>query len=966
MVRIILNKVDDLSWESYGFKKLSEIEDAIINDEDIDISFKFYEFLKSNNIKFQKIKYVNDYGMTNYWIDKFKNKGNEIISYSFSLDNLTKDDFYFQGKKKKFKNKKFAITSTATLYDIQKQLLDWDFEETIVFNNLQEYLKVFLEKWCLIFGVKLEENKKMSLESQSIKGTEKFANLKFKEKSLRWKEFEIYSDPSHSNNKKKISQKTIIDSIVQNSILASENKDYKDHFVTAPTGSGKSLIFQSVAYFLAEKYNLLTIIISPLKSLMEDQVNSWKKVYKKVGSINSDLNVLERNKIINDIKKRKVHIVYIAPESLISYSYDFLFGQRRLGLLIVDEAHIVTTWGKGFRPDYWYLDRWILQRRKEYKFQIATFTATASYSEIKNYAMNKETIRNLCMTNPIQIISPAYRNDIKFEIQVSSDLEKITKEIYLNTKQQFLMNQIEKNEKMIIYFPYKKFIRETSAFLKEKNIEHSMYHGDLDKNEKKKNFEDFKKNKTKIMLATKAFGMGIDIEDIKRVAHFAPTGLINDYLQEVGRAARRPSLVGVGSILSIFHDGKMGSNDFSHINKLHGMSSIKNENIKQMVRIIKNMYERNKKANYENKKNSLLVPMDNFISSNFDEVKVKTTFLMIQRDIEKNFKYVGLVIRPGMLMTEIFVERIDKKIGKKSIFETKIDNYFKKSVKNDIYQFDLKKMWEENFKNISFPLFKYLFLSPIIFGQKVEEVSEKTIWKIGQLKNIVSPRQIIVFDKDDHFEQIKNSYIFSENILKEIVSKKTNETNEKLIENAAKKFNINKFQILEFLSSLYNYYDWLNKTKGEGIGFLNPIRIKDEYTYNFKKRNGYVRPLYLDLLNIKNRNLDINNSYILPLSLDKKNSYTKWIYQLKVLEIWNKFSVELKSGIKPMVYISVNAPTVIDSILKSDYENYYVAEASLRFKKGKEVMKEFLTKKMTENERKKFIEDLFLFRNEKI
>ena len=134
-------------------------------------------------------------------------------------------------------------------------------------------------------------------------------------------------------------------------------KDYRDVFVTASTGAGKSAMFQISAIYLAEEYNLFTIVISPLIGLMKDQVYNLELLnYKYARTINSDISPIHKQEIINDIADYKCHILYISPVSLLSRSdLEQIIGDRTLGLMVIDEAHIVTTWGKQFRPDYWYL-----------------------------------------------------------------------------------------------------------------------------------------------------------------------------------------------------------------------------------------------------------------------------------------------------------------------------------------------------------------------------------------------------------------------------------------------------------------------------------------------------------------------------------------------------------------------------------------------------------------------------------
>ena len=126
-------------------------------------------------------------------------------------------------------------------------------------------------------------------------------------------------------------------------------------------------MFLIPAMYLAEQYNLVTLVISPLIGLMNDQVSNLEKQgYKCAKTINSDISQIEKEEIMEDIKEGKCHILYLSPESLLARSdISQIIGDRKIGMIVIDEAHIVTTWGKQFRPDYWYLGDYIKKLRKK-------------------------------------------------------------------------------------------------------------------------------------------------------------------------------------------------------------------------------------------------------------------------------------------------------------------------------------------------------------------------------------------------------------------------------------------------------------------------------------------------------------------------------------------------------------------------------------------------------------------------
>ena len=524
-----------------------------------------------------------------------------------------------------------------------------------------------------------------------------------------------------------ISQGEIVGNLIQQAEKCLRGEDFRDIFVTAPTGAGKSLMFQLPAIYLAEKYNLVTLIISPLIGLMNDQVRSLEKIgYPYAKTINGDISPVVKQEILEDVKNGKCHILYLSPESLLARSdIESLIGTRRIGMLIVDEAHIVTTWGKQFRPDYWYLGDHVqkifrAQVKKEqdaHGFVIATFTATAIYEG--NEDMYHETLNSLHMNNPISYLGYVKRDNIQINV---SEVEKKNKAEYELDKFDELIkiitSSLMRNKKTLIYFPTVALIGRFYDYCTSKSLRKyvSMYHGKLTPDEKDASFGGFYEGNRLIMLATKAFGMGIDIEDIAVVVHFAPTGNVCDYLQEIGRAAREKSIDG----MAVY---KHMSNDFKHINRLHGLSTIRKY---QLVRVIEKILDlfnedvRRTKGKQQKNRRELLIDTNNFayifespLSQSDDSdlmSKVKTALLLIQKDYESRTGYSPFHMRPIPMFKNGYFEvsPLERK---------KISKLFKGSIKLayeplNICEIDLNKIWKQLYgserNGISFPTFKYL------------------------------------------------------------------------------------------------------------------------------------------------------------------------------------------------------------------------------------------------------------------
>lgn len=522
-----------------------------------------------------------------------------------------------------------------------------------------------------------------------------------------------------------VSQEAIIANLVEEVEHCGDGSDFRDVFVTAPTGAGKSVMFQVPAIYLAEKYNLLTIVISPLIGLMNDQVKNLElKNYSYAKTINSDISPIIKQDIIEKVGNGQYHILYISPETLLSRSdVEQLIGDRTIGMIVIDEAHIVTTWGKQFRPDYWYLGDHIRKLRKKQmetkdrSFVIATFTATAIYHGLED--MYTETINSLHMLSPITYLGYVKRGDIDIVVKKVQKEKGVRTEYELDKFEQIesiLKRAIITNKKTLIYFPTVALIDRCYEYLRNKHeIQHvTMYHGSLNKDLKQENYQKFLSKEKLLMLATKAFGMGIDINDIEIVAHFAPTGNVCDYVQEIGRAARREDLR--GEALYYYN-----SRDFKHINRLHGLSTIQKYQLIKVIEKIDELYQKSmqtgKRKDLTKKRNAMLLDAENFsyifgspISDEDNNVnKVKTALLLIQKDFESKIGFSPITVRPIPMFSIGFFE-VEPKV------QAKLQKRYPGSIEEieptkHICRVMLSMIWSKDYKAHSFPKFKYMLYS---------------------------------------------------------------------------------------------------------------------------------------------------------------------------------------------------------------------------------------------------------------
>ena len=541
-----------------------------------------------------------------------------------------------------------------------------------------------------------------------------------------FRELSVYDMAELDDGKKEVvsvSQESIISDLVQQVEKCVEGRvDFRDLFVTAPTGAGKSVMFQVPAIYLAEKHDLLTIVISPLIGLMNDQVKNLElNNYQAAKTINSDISPIIKQDITEKVADGTYNILYISPETLLSRSdVEQLIGNRTIGMIVIDEAHIVTTWGKQFRPDYWYLGDHIRKLRKKqldtkgHSFVIATFTATAIYKGIED--MYTETINSLHMLNPITYLGYVKRNDINIVLRKKKKVGGIRSEYELD-KFEWVKSLVKRSmimgKKVLIYFPTVALIQRCYEFLQSERKAGTVtyYYGTLSKEMKAEGYEKFLHGDKMVMLATKAFGMGIDINDIAIVAHFAPTGNVCDYVQEIGRAARREDIIGEACY-------EYTPGDFKHINRLHGLSMIHKYQLIEVIRKITELYQnslkRGGRKDFTRKRNAMLLDAENFayiFSSRMGDEdsninKVKTALLTIQKDFESKLGFSPINVRPIPLFAMGFFVISE-------VIQNKLKRKYHDCIKEiepvrHICSVNLDKIWQRDYRSISFPQFKYM------------------------------------------------------------------------------------------------------------------------------------------------------------------------------------------------------------------------------------------------------------------
>ncbi|MCG7978610.1 MAG: DNA helicase RecQ [Candidatus Thiodiazotropha endolucinida] len=293
--------------------------------------------------------------------------------------------------------------------------------------------------------------------------------------------------------------------------------DGGDAIVLMPTGGGKSLCYQIPA-IVREGTG---IIISPLIALMQDQVNSLRQYGVRAAFLNSALTPEEAHQVERQLLREELDLLYVAPERLLTPRMLDLLMQSRIALFAIDEAHCVSHWGHDFRPEYIQLSQ--LHERFPETPRIA-LTATA------DKPTRKEIVQRLALQQAGEFIAGFDRPNIRYQISENDG----------NAKQRLLrfIRQEHPDESGIVYCLSRKRVNEIAAWLQENGIDALPYHAGLDNRSRQHHQTRFLRDEGVVIVATIAFGMGIDKPDVRFVAHLNLPKSIEAYYQETGRAGR--------------------------------------------------------------------------------------------------------------------------------------------------------------------------------------------------------------------------------------------------------------------------------------------------------------------------------------------------------------------------------------------------------------------------------------------
>lgn len=785
----------------------------------------------------------------------------------------------------------------------------------------------------------------------------------------------FYKEPDRSNDIEVISQGQIISEIIDQCELALDGESFNNIFITAPTGSGKSILFQIPALHLADKYGLITIVISPLIALMNDQVDQLQeKGISLAACINSSVTIEERLQVIDRIGTGRISLLYLAPELLLTTNLQTFLGGRKVGLMVVDEAHTVVGWGRDFRSDYWFLGDFLRKvKRDGLSFPVLCLTATAVYSGEEDVV--NDTINELALEKTIIHLGNVKRNNISFDIclhdkeQIHGKMEDVKMQLTLERMRKYICAE----EKVLTYFPYRSHVDNAhSQILPQERVKIRRYHGQLPAPERRMAEKSYKSGEALGLLSTKAFGMGVDVSDITHVIHFAPTGTLSDYVQEIGRVARDPSIQGYAHI-------DYFPSDLRYVRVLNGISEMRQYQLKEMLKKICAIYQSKHRRN-------LLISSETFtylFHANDDiENRTKSGLMLLAKDLDNKFNFPVLIVRPKAMLSKNYVlvpfdieDAWLKKYGNYAKLqigsaERTILSQNQKYASDIIYRdtgrtylVDMASIWENFYPNKSFGLFKQKF-----FEEEFRIQNRNT--RLG-LTAHVAPRLRVEIFYEDNYAVVSQKLEAILNVLVEIFQSYKNGEKKQF---AQKEFEVNLIARLgekiishDKVSLLLDVFSETVDEKAPFTQSRSRVRVlrkrkqvgHDDYVY-FVSNSAYDRltSFFVQHLRQCAPNSEENSfQCFYPLTKDQTIAIMPL---LRIMELFGLARYEIRGGEKAEVFIRINDPQKLNRLANGKYVNTVLQAIQGRHRRSTELLTAFFKIQMSDEDRWELIEQYFL------
>ena len=757
----------------------------------------------------------------------------------------------------------------------------------------------------------------------------------------KFRDIKVYKRPGESSEIVAISQGQVVDTIIGEYEKSRKDKNVlpDDVFITAPTGSGKSLLFQLPGFYVSECGDV-TIVVSPLIALMKDQVIAIKRDRKfdKVAYINSELNLIDRDHVINQCKDGKIDILYMSPELLLSYDISYFIGDRRLGLMVVDEAHLITTWGRDFRVDYWHLGNHINKIRKYrgFRFPMVALTATAIYGGPNDMVV--DSMGSLFMHNPHLYLGQVKRENIRFVINNYEAFTSGYKRNKLDQTVAFIKDVDQHHLKTVVYAPFTTHVRDIMEQVKDIAV---PYFGQLPADQKDFSYSRFKSNEKLIMVCTKAFGMGVDIPDVQVIYHHAPSGLLPDYVQEVGRVARDPKMIGFAALN--FHE-----KDKQFSKMLFGMSALHEWQLREVLKKIYSMYD------LGGKKRNMLVSSEDFEYIFNDEPdaesrdrKIKTALMMIEKDYLMKVRYNALIARPKQMFVKCYART--NAFGM-SVLEKRYSGFYKKLRDLGggavVVELDLDEIWKKDFTNLTFAAFKKEYYNGNLLRKDGADLIALTKFTLSLAQDFseVGPR---FFDVLDALEKVFDNIlgVFTE---EDFISKLGQHISDS---NFCKK--LARFVLASFSGRM------LDTGVIEGNAFL---QRRENTNVTYRVFSVSYKASFATMKRILTKMFEGTDSRTVTRYSSNENDLSLTYTRLgSILEMMELATYECKGGDNPMIFVRINDPRRIHwDANNPNYKNELLSRTKKRHKISNDIFDHFFTNTFSSDERWDYIEDFFL------
>lgn len=757
-----------------------------------------------------------------------------------------------------------------------------------------------------------------------------------------FRNLEIYADLFRSRETLCISQGQLIENVIREAEKAQKREAEPENILlTAPTGSGKSLLFQLPAIYLGKEYNLLTIVVSPLKALIVDQVEGLQDLgYQRVAYASSDLSPEQKMEVYRAVREGEVDLFYLSPELLLSYDIKHFVGNRRIGMVVIDEAHTVTTWGKEFRVDYWFLGRYLsaLKQNLGYTFPLFALTATAVWNPKGGNDMVFETIRSLQMEPCVLYVGTVKRKNIGFDIR---QLTLEEGETYDKGKQRVISERVENfldGHKTLLYYPFaggidmriKTWVRSADWRLV------ASYYGKKDKEQKVAIVQEFKEGMKRMIVATKAFGMGVDISDIDRVYHVAPSSTFVDYIQEIGRAARDADVQGVAA--TDYHE-----RDFYYMKRLHQTGNIAQDQLALILKKLMEVYR------MKGEKEEILVSLSDFefvvklprtknkleYESELGQL-IKTALLWLEDDLSQRYGRRLLEVSPQNLLTEGYIQ---DKTG--DAFASEFQAYLTKvEGEESVYRARLDSLWEERFPELGYREFK-------------QKLNNGTLWE-GSRAVSVGKHEVLLKEDTAVIRQRMDSLFKSlVTMLKTALLKTKGRFDEEELRAVFAEHGMDVPSAKRFIGSLLES----RTEEGRSVSYISSVKKKESNELSFTVTKGF------DLL--LSRYQKLFTQRIAGTKGERLQFYCTPFSDLNMLlnllSMLDCLSFSVEGGGTPCVHVRFNDPGLLQQLADSnEYHNLILDTNERIFEEQIDLFSSFFgTDILTDDQRWDFVEEYF-------